>query len=172
MLARIDKQFNRRLMPIHFASRNAGMINNRFGFSLMELMVTIAVIGVLAAIAIPNALSWRTNSQFNAGIREVKSAIENTRMAAIKTNMATNVTFNGTRTFQTQTRSIIAGAAVLNPPVNHQLPTGVTANANNGGVLTFNNRGMANLGGTVTVQHTNGSNRQVVVAVTGTSRIQ
>lgn len=146
-------------------------MNNRAGFSLMELMVTIAIIGILTAIAVPNVISWRNNSQFSAAVRQVKSTIEGTRMAAIKSNMATDLFFNGTNTFTTQTRAITAGAAVVNPLFNHQLPPGVAVNANNGGQLNFNNRGMATPC-TVTVQHTNGLSNQIVVAITGSSRIQ
>ena len=40
--------------------------NNQEGFTLIELMIVIAIIGILAAIAIPNFISYRDKSYCSA----------------------------------------------------------------------------------------------------------
>ena len=47
-------------------------VSNKSGFTLVEIMIVVAIIGLLAAIAIPNFVRARTTSQANACINNLR----------------------------------------------------------------------------------------------------
>ncbi len=53
--------------------------NRKSGFTLVEIMIVVAIIGLLAAIAIPNFVKARTTAQTNAciaNLKQVQGAVE------------------------------------------------------------------------------------------------
>ena len=54
------------------------------GFTLIELMVVIAIVAILTAIAIPNFINWRRNAQMRASADELLSAVQLTKLRAVK----------------------------------------------------------------------------------------
>jgi prepilin-type N-terminal cleavage/methylation domain-containing protein len=66
--------------------------NKKAGFTLVEIMIVVAIIGLLAAIAIPNFVRARTTSQMNACINNLRQIDGAKQQWALETKQATNAT--------------------------------------------------------------------------------
>ena len=68
--------------------------NKNAGFTLVEIMIVVAIIGLLAAIAIPNFVKARTTSQMNAcinNLRQIDGAKQQWALETKQTGIATPV---------------------------------------------------------------------------------
>jgi type IV fimbrial biogenesis protein FimT len=120
------------------------------GFSITELMVVMAIGGIIMGIAAPSFMRWLPDMRLSSAAREVATDLQMARMKAISKNTTYTVTFNSNAyTFGTDTRSI----STLYPGIT------VTASAN----PVFSPRGTAN---SSTITLSNGSAQKLVCVKT------
>jgi type II secretion system protein H len=140
------------------------------GFTLAELMVVVAILGILAVLAAPTLFSYIQTSALQAGARELATAINLGRQLAIARNTTVCVEVTGTNirlrtggclgTIWTGPATDSTGLIKVSDPGTLQIST--TANA------VFTNLGAASTPGIYTVRNpVDSKTRTVTVAPSG-----
>ncbi len=68
--------------------------NHMKGFTIVEMMITLAIIAIAAGIATPNVLLWVANARLDGAARNVLFNFQSAKMEAAKRSTYCTVTFN------------------------------------------------------------------------------
>ncbi len=68
--------------------------SKKSGFTLVEIMIVVAIIGLLAAIAIPNFVKARSTSQQNACINNLRQMDGAVQQYALENKLPTTATYS------------------------------------------------------------------------------
>lgn len=69
-------------------------IGEKTGFSLLELMIIIAIMAILSAVALPNLISHRENARLKSGASDMLALFRKAKVNAVKRNFNTVLDFN------------------------------------------------------------------------------
>jgi type IV fimbrial biogenesis protein FimT len=140
------------------------------GFTLVEIAVTLSILGIMAAMSIPTYISWLPKHRLQISARQIYDDLNLAKMEAVKRNTDVCITFssannNYTVFVDTNGDGIQNDGSTTILKNNIALENGVSIN--NAATIGFNNRGMAYNTGNVNVTNPTGVIMRVNVITTG-----
>jgi type II secretion system protein H len=69
-----------------------GQKNRESGFTLIEVMIVVAILGIAASIGVPNYLEWNARNQLRQAVSEIQSQLVLARLVAMNRNSPVSVT--------------------------------------------------------------------------------
>lgn len=145
---------------------------------MLELSLTIAVLGIVCALAAPNIVAWRNRARIDGAAAKVLAIFQEARIQAVKRNAPVWVYFDGEQNgyrihfddssgsgrgdgLQDEDETVLRG----------ELPTGIYLASVSRSPVDFNSRGIPYFGTTVTLRDHGGRRRRIIVSPSGHSRI-
>jgi prepilin-type N-terminal cleavage/methylation domain-containing protein len=134
---------------------------SRAGFSLIELLVVLSLMGILLAVGIPASSKLLLSYQLNGSARRVQTELQNIKMRAAAENLGFQLAYGAGSGSYTIRRD---GTVFVSRP----LPEGIVITQ--AGTVSFSPRGTAG-SNRIRLQSRGGGCKQVVVSSTGRIRV-
>ncbi|MCP3892120.1 MAG: prepilin-type N-terminal cleavage/methylation domain-containing protein [Desulfobulbaceae bacterium] len=153
------------------------LVKNCQGFSLIEMVIIVAIIGILSAVAIPNMIGWRGEAQLSGAARNFYSDMQLARLKAIREAEDISILIdplnNSYSIFIDSNSDSIhdAGEAMV---VSKDMKSGINIVSTTfaGDRTQFDSRGRPNITGRVTFQNISGTVIEVSLNPIGRIRIE
>ncbi|MDJ0533853.1 MAG: prepilin-type N-terminal cleavage/methylation domain-containing protein [Xenococcaceae cyanobacterium MO_207.B15] len=134
------------------------------GFTLIEMLATVIIIGIVAAISAPNLLGLLNRNRVNQGLTELEGAIKEAQRQAIRSGEGCTVTIN------TSNKSITGGCLLSTRDLDENLDitTNVTGTANNYDIVFSGKGNTSNSGAIFVIYMSSGTDQQKCFVIDNT----
>jgi type IV fimbrial biogenesis protein FimT len=147
------------------------------GFTMVELLITLVLVGIVLSIAVPAVSGWLDNSNLRAGARTMASDVAFLRESALASGRTHLMAFNvGANQYTLRWDSDGAGtyADVPNYPALRTLSqsgSGVRITSASQSPIKIISSGAINPFGTVVITNNRGSTATITTMITGRSHV-
>ncbi|OPY04548.1 MAG: hypothetical protein A4E67_02339 [Syntrophaceae bacterium PtaB.Bin038] len=146
------------------------------GFSMVELLITLVLLGIVLAIAVPSYRGWVDNSNLKGAGRMISSDFYDTRARAMAENRAYTITYNPdpANTYRIQAAAAGGLAAVDETKTFGEYGTVRMTSVNGGGAavaVTIQPRGSAAPAATIGIANVRNSTGTITVLMTGRAHV-
>ena len=163
-------------------------IGLKSGFTLIEVIIVIGVIGIMSAIAIPNIISWLPDYRLRSAARDIVSCLQEAKLRAVKEDATTGIEFdftNNTLSAWVDDGGSVPGDLIFNAPPDTDevyysqinMPLGIDMYQNGSSDINnpfgFNSRGFpATNIGSIFIRNNKSNYRRILVNIPGNIRIE
>ena len=114
------------------------------GFTMIEVLIVVAILAIAAALSVPEFLRWHAQSQLRGAISELASQLTLARMAGMNRNRSVDVTVQNVGT-AVHVSAVSSGIAVIQ---DTSLPPRVKSVVGSPVTVSFSSMGLRTSGGT------------------------
>ena len=143
------------------------------GFSLIELMIVIALISIVSAIAVPTWQKYTANTNLKTAAREVMADLSNAKQRAVEENLDVyRLTFNVAGNSYAMSRTTDPGVALWTKPLT-SFGSGIVIDSVHfsGSTVSFKKRGTVSIGHLI-LRNGPGSTATITVTITGRTYVE
>lgn len=146
-------------------------LRRRDGFTLIEIIVTMTLIAILSAIAIPNWNTLLPNYALKSAGRQVQSELHKLKSRAVSENASFHLVFSTTTSYIIEKKP--SGGSYTATGESRTLPDGITLAGTSDTTLGFTSRGISidSTDKTVKLCNIKSSGKNIVLTEIGRIRI-
>ncbi|MDJ0569087.1 MAG: prepilin-type N-terminal cleavage/methylation domain-containing protein [Pleurocapsa sp. MO_192.B19] len=112
------------------------------GFTLVEMIVTVVVVGVLMAVAVPSLVGLFNQTRVKDGLRQIETSLKEAQKLAMRRGSTCTVTLdNSNNTITANPVSCLAGSKTVDDRLEFKGDVDDPANNANLIVVTFSHKG-------------------------------